>query len=158
MSCLLVCCMNGDEIHTTISCHFSFTGSIRVPELFDVCINHIQQIENQPGIRPGALTPATKLSNVRLSHGVDFSDEKTGASGALCTSPGRARLIPPWGCQGGGKPQNPSTGMAGMGANASSLHRDGRNGAKPQTPPQGRLLWAGSCSQVTDATRRHLLP
>lgn len=57
-----------------------------MPELFDLCISHIQQIENHSGIRPGPLTPATKLSNTRLRHRVRFSDEKMEVSGALCKS------------------------------------------------------------------------
>lgn len=87
MSCLLVCCMNGDEAHTTIQCHFSFTGSVGAPELFDLCISHNQRIEHRSGIRPGPLTSATRLSNTGLSHWVRFSDEEMEVRGALCVSP-----------------------------------------------------------------------
>lgn len=80
----------GMKFTQTISCHFSFTGSIRVPELFDVCINHIQQIENQPGIRAGALTAVGRLSNARLRHGVDLSEEGT-RSGELRAHPRGSR-------------------------------------------------------------------
>lgn len=96
MSCPLARCMNGDEIHTTIPCHFSFTGSIRLPELFDVCINHIQRMENRPGIRAGALTLAPKPSRATLSRGVGFQMRKW-ESVELWADP-RAEHRQRWGC------------------------------------------------------------